>query len=151
MEDCAGASLAAATKNRASADTERRMLGDPDSGIALMLERSTGQRNDTGGTSGNMRFGAGLTILIAVACTGARESPADVDSSAPVAGRTADSVSRGDSTLWLLAPNGNSADLDRGATRAALVLRFGASNVIDTTIYLGEGETRAGTVLFPMD
>ncbi len=116
-----------------------------------MLERSTGQRNDAGGASVNMRLSAGVTILIVAACTSPRESVAGADSSAPATGRAADSASRIDSTLWVLAPDGVSADIDRGAARAALVQRFGAANVIDTVIYLGEGETRSGTVLFPRD
>ena len=42
-------------------------------------------------------------------------------------------------------------EISAGTTRSELAARFGAGNVIDTTIYLAEGETRPGSIVFPGD
>jgi hypothetical protein len=42
-------------------------------------------------------------------------------------------------------------EISASTTRADLAARFGAENVTDTTIYLMEGETRPGSVLFAAD
>ena len=52
---------------------------------------------------------------------------------------------------WLLVPGGASGAITASTTRRDLVDRYGAANVVDQDVALGEGETEPGTVVFPKD
>jgi hypothetical protein len=55
------------------------------------------------------------------------------------------------SNPWLILGNGKKATITAHTTRLDLVHMFGASNVVDRDVDVGEGETQPGTVLFPRD
>jgi hypothetical protein len=50
---------------------------------------------------------------------------------------------------WIIVAGERIGPVDQGATREGLRRQLGADVVSDGEIYLGEGETRPGTVLFP--
>jgi hypothetical protein len=52
---------------------------------------------------------------------------------------------------WLIVPGGASGAITASTTRRELVERYGAANVRDQDVEVGEGETEPGTVLFPRD
>ncbi len=52
---------------------------------------------------------------------------------------------------WLIVPNGDGGPINYRVTRADLVQRYGAANVVDQEVELGEGDTDTATVLFPKD
>lgn len=52
---------------------------------------------------------------------------------------------------WLILLSGEKGVIGAHTTRQVLVRTFGAANVIDKDIDVGEGETEPGTVLFPKD
>jgi hypothetical protein len=52
---------------------------------------------------------------------------------------------------WLVVPNGDGVPINYRVTRADLVQRHGAANVVDQEVGLGEGDTDTATVLFPKD
>lgn len=52
---------------------------------------------------------------------------------------------------WLVMPNGDAGPINYRVTRADLVQRYGAANVVDQEVGLGEGDTDTATVLFPKD
>ena len=52
---------------------------------------------------------------------------------------------------WLLFADGERGAINAHTTRKDLVRIYGPSNVVDKDVDIGEGETEAGTVLFPKD
>jgi len=52
---------------------------------------------------------------------------------------------------WLILVSGESAPINAHTTRQDLVRAYGAPNVVDQDIDVGEGETQPGTVVFPKD
>ncbi len=52
---------------------------------------------------------------------------------------------------WLILTNGEKGSINARTTREDLVRLYGAENVIDRDVDVGEGDTEAGTVLFPND
>jgi len=52
---------------------------------------------------------------------------------------------------WLVVPNGDGGPISARVNRAELVRRYGAANVVDQEVGLGEGDTDTATVLFPKD
>jgi hypothetical protein len=52
---------------------------------------------------------------------------------------------------WLVVPNGDGGPINYRVTRADLVLRYGAANVVNQEVGVGEGDTDTATVLFPKD
>jgi hypothetical protein len=52
---------------------------------------------------------------------------------------------------WLILVSGEKGFINAHRTRQNLVSAFGASNVVDQDVDVGEGETVPGTVLFPKD
>src|SRR5258705_11091353 len=52
---------------------------------------------------------------------------------------------------WLILATGEAGTINVKTTKADLVHIFGARNVADQDIELGEGETAPGTVVFPKD
>jgi hypothetical protein len=52
---------------------------------------------------------------------------------------------------WLLFAKGDRGSINTKTTRQDLVRLYGAKNVVDGDLELGEGETESGTVLFPND
>jgi len=58
---------------------------------------------------------------------------------------------QGEADPWLVVPNGDSGPMNYRVTRAELVRRYGAANVVDEEVGVGEGDTDTATVLFPKD
>lgn len=56
-----------------------------------------------------------------------------------------------DPTLWLTAGPGHAADFDSAISRARLVERFGAANVVEDSVQSADMPSVPGTVLFPND
>ena len=52
---------------------------------------------------------------------------------------------------WLILTNGERGSITSRTTRADLVRLYGAANVVDRDVNVGEGETELGTVIFPND
>src|SRR5687768_4904729 len=52
---------------------------------------------------------------------------------------------------WTLEPGTRAGALRRGGAELDLVRAYGAENVRDTLVALGEGETARGTILYPDD
>lgn len=52
---------------------------------------------------------------------------------------------------WLLFAKGDRGPITAKTTRQDLVQAYGAENIVDEDLELGEGETQSGTVLFPND
>ena len=52
---------------------------------------------------------------------------------------------------WLIFADGKQGPINAHTTRRDLVRAYGAINVVDQDLDLGEGEVEAGTVLFPSD
>src|SRR5260370_2765758 len=52
---------------------------------------------------------------------------------------------------WLILTNGEKGSINARTTREDLVRLYGAENVIDRDVDVGEGDTEAGTGLFPND
>lgn len=52
---------------------------------------------------------------------------------------------------WLVVPNSDGGPISYRVTRADLVQRYGAANVVDQEVGVGEGDTDTATVLFPKD
>jgi hypothetical protein len=52
---------------------------------------------------------------------------------------------------WLILATGDKGSINVHTTRQDLVRNYGAPNVIDRDVDVGEGETQPGTVLFPND
>jgi len=52
---------------------------------------------------------------------------------------------------WPILPGGEKGSINVHTTRRDLVRMYGAANVVDRDISLGEGETAPGTVIFPKD
>ena len=52
---------------------------------------------------------------------------------------------------WLIPASGAKVSISANVTRAELVQRYGAANVVDQEVGLGEGDTDTATVLFPKD
>ena len=49
---------------------------------------------------------------------------------------------------WLILADGTAGTINSKTTRADLVRSFGAANVMDRDVDIGEGETEPGTVVF---
>jgi hypothetical protein len=58
---------------------------------------------------------------------------------------------QGEADPWLVVPNGDGGPINYRVTRAELVRRYGAANVVDEEVGVGEGDTDTATVLFPND
>ena len=58
---------------------------------------------------------------------------------------------QGEADPWLIVPNGDAGPISFRASRADLVQRYGAANVVDQEVGVGEGDTDTATVLFPKD
>jgi hypothetical protein len=56
-----------------------------------------------------------------------------------------------DPTLWLTSAPGHTAGFDSTTSRAKLVERFGAANVVDDSVQYADAPGEPGTVLFPND
>jgi hypothetical protein len=52
---------------------------------------------------------------------------------------------------WLILASGDKVSINAHTTHQDLVRTYGAKNVVDQDVDLGEGETEPGTVLFPKD
>jgi hypothetical protein len=52
---------------------------------------------------------------------------------------------------WLVLAGGQTGSVKAHTTRDDLVRIYGATNVVDKDIDVGEGETQPGTVVFPAD
>ena len=52
---------------------------------------------------------------------------------------------------WLILPDGKQGSINVHTTRQDLVRAYGAKNVVDRDLDVGEGEVQPGTVLFPND
>jgi hypothetical protein len=52
---------------------------------------------------------------------------------------------------WLILSTGDKGSINSHTTRQDLVQIYGASNVVDQDVDVGEGETEPGTVVFPKD
>jgi hypothetical protein len=52
---------------------------------------------------------------------------------------------------WLILATGEKGSISTQTTRSELARVYGARNVVDQDIEVGEGETQPGTVLFPKD
>jgi len=52
---------------------------------------------------------------------------------------------------WLIVPSGQGAIIGPHTTRKDLVQAYGAANVVDQDVEVGEGETQPGTAIFPKD
>ena len=52
---------------------------------------------------------------------------------------------------WLIVPSGQGSVISSHTTRKDLVQAYGAANVVDQDVDVGEGETQPGTVIFPKD
>jgi len=63
----------------------------------------------------------------------------------------ATSFGQGAADPWLIVLDGTSSAITSATSRKDLVARYGATNVVDQDIDVGEGETEHGTVLFPND
>ncbi len=53
--------------------------------------------------------------------------------------------------IHVIVPNGDAGPINFRVTRADLTHRYGAANVVDEEVGLGEGDTDTATVLFPKD
>jgi len=62
----------------------------------------------------------------------------------PVSGQVA-------SDPWLILADGKQGSINAHTTRQDLVLAYGADNVVDQDLDVGEGEVEPGTLLFPSD
>lgn len=58
---------------------------------------------------------------------------------------------QGQSGPWLILATGEKGAINSHTTRKDLVRRYGAANVVDQDVDIGEGETQSGTFLFPKD
>jgi hypothetical protein len=56
-----------------------------------------------------------------------------------------------ESDPWLIVTNGEKGSINARTTREDLVRLYGAENVVDGDVDVGEGDTEPGTVLFPND
>ncbi len=88
-----------------------------------------------------------LTFLIP-ACSDRADRPVPAMERASVANASADSSAK---KLWLIAPSGDTADINANTSPADLVRRFGEANLRAAEINIGEGVTMRGDVLFPDD
>lgn len=52
---------------------------------------------------------------------------------------------------WLILADGNQGSINVHTTRQDLVRMYGANNVVDRDVDVGEGEEEPGTILFPSD
>jgi hypothetical protein len=52
---------------------------------------------------------------------------------------------------WLILADGKQGSINAHTTRQDLVRAYGANNVVDRDLDLGEGEVEPGTILFPSD
>src|SRR6266540_2100729 len=52
---------------------------------------------------------------------------------------------------WLLVPGERAGPIRANTSETDLQSLFGLANVVPTTVYLGEGERRPGTIVFPND
>jgi hypothetical protein len=62
----------------------------------------------------------------------------------PVSGQVA-------SDPWLILADGKQGSINAHTTRQDLVRAYGANNVVDRDLEVGEGEVEPGTILFPSD
>jgi hypothetical protein len=87
--------------------------------------------------------------LVALWCVAACKP----SSPAPPAGHTTEAAAQqpSDSGTWLLGPEPESDLLHADATEASLRATFGAANVRTDSVYVGEGLSELGTILFPDD
>jgi len=60
-------------------------------------------------------------------------------------------IGQSESDPWLILADGKSGLINVRTTRQDLVRIYGASNVVEQDVDLGEGETQTGTVLFAKD
>lgn len=88
--------------------------------------------------------------LLLAACGRDAGRAADTAAGVPSATTPASGPAR-PTTLWLVAPPGDTAAVGPATSERELVARFGATNVGRDTIQVGEGFTEPGTVLFPDD
>jgi hypothetical protein len=52
---------------------------------------------------------------------------------------------------WLILASGDKGAINAHTTRQEFVRMYGASNVVDQDVDVGEGETEPGTIIFPKD
>lgn len=94
----------------------------------------------------------GLTLVcVAIGCAPADSSRSDTARSTDARTDASRSASRVSDTLWLLASDPAHDAVHASDTEADLRARYGAENVVRDRIYLGEGETEPGTIIFPGD
>lgn len=86
-------------------------------------------------------------------CSGKKsDGTVAADSSATPPPRVAVSTTNGiDPTLWLTTGPGHATDFDSTTSRAKLVERFGAVNVVEDSVQYADAPAAPGTVLFPKD
>jgi len=60
-------------------------------------------------------------------------------------------LGQAESDPWLVVPGGDAGPITARTTREDLVHRYGAANVVDEEVGVGEGDTEMATVLFPKD
>jgi hypothetical protein len=90
-------------------------------------------------------------VLCLSGCSGKESRAADaIESSQPA--RQAVSTAKGiDPTLWLTHGSGHSTDFDSATSRAELVERFGAANVVEDSVQYADAPPAPGTILYPKD
>jgi len=66
-------------------------------------------------------------------------------------GTTILTFSQAEPDPWLIVPNGDGGAINYRVSRAELAQRYGAANVVDEEVGVGEGDTDTATVLFPKD
>ena len=92
---------------------------------------------------------AGLIALALLGCSpkDAEKSPSKTDARRESSQATAPTVG----VEWMIVPNRSVGPLTRESSEAQLKQRYGPEMVSSARIQIGEGETMAGTVLFPGD
>jgi hypothetical protein len=91
-----------------------------------------------------------VALSLAAACGSDREAPAPRASAQPEAAGDSAVQPAADERLWLTWEGGE-GEITASTTEAMLIQRFGAGNVSREEVYLAEGETAQGTVLFAND
>ncbi len=86
-----------------------------------------------------------MALLITTGCTG--PTPQTVSSDAEVSGETVMDPSK--DSRWLIVPGKRIGEITANSSEADLIRLYGQENVAADDIYVGEGLSEPGTVVFP--
>lgn len=90
-------------------------------------------------------------VFCLLGCSGKETGDAAVGDSSQSTATAVPTTKPIDPTLWLTGAPGHAADFDSTMSRAKLVERFGAANVVEDSVRYADAPAVPGSVLFPND